>query len=96
MALTSTTRSGGKKVGPTGAGQFFKAGQALLEEALAPLADHVATSVEALGDLVVTQALGCQEYDLGSEHISIRQRIFPGSGLEGRTFFWSQLDRVRG
>lgn len=81
MASTSTTRSGGKKVGPTGAWQFFQTGEASLEKALAPLTDDVAANVEAMRDLVIAQTLGCQKYDLGSEHIGIRQRIFPGPGF---------------
>jgi hypothetical protein len=52
--------------------QLFQTCQALLEEALAPLADDLAGQVEALGDGMVTQALRRVEDDLGPDHIPIR------------------------
>jgi len=44
----------------------------LLEKALAPLGDDLEGVVEATGDLLVFQALGGHEDDLGSHHVSIR------------------------
>jgi hypothetical protein len=60
--LISTTTSGGN-VGPAAPWELFEAVQAFLEEPLSPLPDHVAPSVETIGDLVVAKALGGEEDD---------------------------------
>jgi hypothetical protein len=46
------------------------------EEALAPLADDLAASVEARGNLVIAQSLGSQQDHPGPNNLEIRQRIF--------------------
>jgi hypothetical protein len=43
-----------------------------MEEPLAPLAHDLAGSIEALGDFVIAQPLRGIEYDLGTDHVSIR------------------------
>jgi len=70
--LTATTSSGGKNSAPAGAIALFESFQAFLEEALAPLADDLATGVQALGDLIVAETLRGEEDDAGSEYIAIR------------------------
>jgi hypothetical protein len=45
-----------------------QSGQALFVEAFAPLGYHLAGSVQAGGDLVVAQALGGVEHDLGPDY----------------------------
>ena len=58
-ALISTVSSGGKDPRASRAGSFLQARHSLLEEALAPLADHLsALRVQARGDLVVVHAVG--------------------------------------
>jgi hypothetical protein len=80
--LTSTTTSGGKDRGTTSSWAFLEAREAFLEEALAPFAHDLAARVESRANLVVVQALGREEHDLGSEDISIRQRISARPGFE--------------
>jgi len=63
--------SGGKEWRPSTAWQLFQAGEALLEEALSPLTDDLTWGIEAQGDLVVTEAGGSVEDDLGTDDISI-------------------------
>jgi hypothetical protein len=72
MDLTSTTSSGGKNRGPSSAGTLVKAWQAFLEEAFAPLADHLPWGVETTGDRLVIHALSGHQDHIGSEHIAIR------------------------
>jgi hypothetical protein len=81
MALTATMTSGGKDRGSAASGAFIQAGQAVLEEAFAPLRDDLPAGVESGGDLVVVQPFGSHEHDLGSHDVSIRQRIFAGSSF---------------
>jgi hypothetical protein len=58
-ALISTVSSGGKDPRASRACSLFEARQSILEETLAPLADHLAPRVQARGDLVVVHAVGC-------------------------------------
>src|ERR1700730_11564318 len=81
IALTSIAACGGKNRRSSVAGKFLEAGQPLLEEALSPQRDHLPAGIKAPGDLVVAKSLGCQQDDPGSDHISIRQRIFSSPGL---------------
>src|SRR6185369_4073091 len=62
----------GKTRGPSSPRQIGQAGQALVEEAFAPLGYHLAGRVQAGGDLVVAQPFGGVEHDLGSYHFRIR------------------------
>jgi hypothetical protein len=50
---------------------LLEAIQALLEEALPPLADDLPWRVQTRRDLIVPQALGCVEDDPGPDDISI-------------------------
>jgi hypothetical protein len=64
--------SGGKDPWASLPWHLVQAAEALMEEALAPLAHDLAGSIEAMGDLIVAQALGGIEHDLGTDHVSIR------------------------
>jgi hypothetical protein len=66
-----TTR-GGKSRGSTSAGTILKSREALLEEALAPLAHDGTWHVETLSDLLVLETLGGEQHDLGTHHVPIR------------------------
>jgi len=71
-AFTATTISGGKDTRPALPREFLKASQALLEEAVAPLADDLAGRIEPRPDLVVTQTARGVQHDLGPDYVSIR------------------------
>ena len=65
--------TGGKRrAGRPLPGALLQARQALLEEALAPLADDLPWRVQACGDLVVAQSLCGIQHDLGSDDVTIR------------------------
>src|SRR5919197_3950808 len=81
-ALTWTTTSGGKSSGATRARAFVQAGQALIEESLAPEADDVAANREGSGDFVIAEPLGGQEDHLRAHDLKIRQRIFSRAALQ--------------
>jgi hypothetical protein len=66
-----TTR-GGKSGGSASAGKIFQPREPFSKEALAPLAHHRAWRVEALADLLVLDAIGREQGDLGAYHVSIR------------------------
>jgi hypothetical protein len=72
MRLTSTTTVGGK-AGWTPAPRFLlEAAQAVLEEPVAPLADDLSGRIQSGPDLVVAEAAGGQEHDLGADDVTIR------------------------
>jgi hypothetical protein len=71
MALTSTARLGGKAHRTSTARSLLEAGQAFLEEALAPLADHLTPDVEPRADDVVVETLRRQQDQLGSDDLPI-------------------------
>jgi hypothetical protein len=48
----------------------------LLEEALAPLADDLASRIQTRSDLVVVDALSGHQNHLGAKNLKVRQRIF--------------------
>jgi len=54
-ALTATTTLGGKASRPPAARSLLQANEALLEEALAPLADDLPRRIEPKGNLVVAE-----------------------------------------
>jgi hypothetical protein len=58
MRFTSTTTSGGKAGRPPASWFFVEAGQAVLEEALAPLADDLSRGIQAGRDGLVGERLG--------------------------------------
>jgi hypothetical protein len=81
MAFICTTRSGGKPPGPTRAGAFLQARDALVEKALAPKTDHIAAHRERGTDLVIRVSLGGEQNHLCSEDLKIWQRIFSRATL---------------
>ncbi len=71
MALTCTTSSGGENPGATGALAVFQTGQPFFEESFSPAADDLAPSAEAIGDLIVGEALLGEEHHLGAGYRKI-------------------------
>jgi len=71
-ALSSMTTSGGKNAGSPVLGSFFQASQALLEEAFPPLRDDLARQVQLFADLLVLEAVRCQQRNLGAHDVTIR------------------------
>jgi hypothetical protein len=71
-ALMAMMTSGGKDRRATSAGLVLEAGEALLEEALAPLGDHLPRRVEPGGDGVVAQPFGGVQHDPRPHHFSVR------------------------
>jgi len=70
--LTATTSSGGENRVPPLSIQIVESSETLLEKALAPLGDDLEGMVDAPGDLLILQALGGHENDLGPDHVTIR------------------------
>ena len=70
--LTSTTTLGGKAGWAPASRLFLKAGQALIEKAVAPFADDLARRIESRGDEIVPESLGGQQDDLRADDVSIR------------------------
>ena len=71
MALTCTTSSGGKSPGAAGPWAVFQTGQPFFEESFSPAADDLAPSAEAIGDLIVGEALLGEEHHLGAGYRKI-------------------------
>jgi hypothetical protein len=61
---------------------LFQPAQALLEEALAPLADHFPAGVQPGRDEVIGQVFGGQEDHFGAEDLKVWQRILGGSAAQ--------------
>ena len=78
----------------TGTGEFLKAGQAVLEEALAPRADNFAAGVETAGDDVIAEALGGEQDHPGARDPKARQRIAAGAAMEFSTLLVGQDDAI--
>jgi hypothetical protein len=72
MAFTCATIRGGKSRGTASAGSLFQPREAFSKEPLPPLAHDLSRQVQAFADLLVLQALGSHEHDLGSNDFSIR------------------------
>jgi hypothetical protein len=72
MALTCTTSSGGKNPGSAGALAVFQTCQPFFEEAFSPAADDLASRAEAVGDLIVGEALLSEQNHLGAGDCKIR------------------------
>jgi len=66
------TISGGKKRGAPAPWPLLQTDQALFEEAFSPLRYDLPWQLEPLGDLLVRQAVGSQEDNLGPHDIAIR------------------------
>lgn len=72
MDLTCTTSSGGKNPGAAGALAVFQTCQTSFEEPFSPAADDLASGAEAIGDLIVGEALLGQENHFGASDHEIR------------------------
>jgi hypothetical protein len=72
IRFTSTTMLGGKAGWTPAARLLVEAREAVLEEALAPLADDLSWRIHARADLVVAEAGGREEHNLGPDDIAIR------------------------
>jgi len=72
MRFTSTTTLGGKAGCPPASWLFLEAGQPLVEEAFAPLADDLAWGIQASRDDIVGQPRGGEQDQLGADDVSIR------------------------
>ena len=94
-ALISTVSSGGKDPRASRARSLLEARQSFLEEALAPLADHLAPRGQARSDLVVVHAAGGHENHLGANNLEVRQRIFCRSAIQLCGFRRRQCDVER-
>jgi hypothetical protein len=70
--LTWQTTSGGKSRGASPPRPLFEAGEAFLEEALAPFAHDLAGQAEAFSNFLVFHSFGRQEDDFRTHDISIR------------------------
>jgi hypothetical protein len=81
-ALTSTMSSGGKARGRPGRALSSRPANRSLEEALAPLADHLSARTKPRCDLMVGDSGGRHEDHLGPLHFKIRQCAFHGSVLQ--------------
>jgi hypothetical protein len=71
-AFTLATMLGGKPGWTPVPRSFLEAREPLLKEPLAPFADDLPRRVQALGNLIVIEALSCIKHDLGANNISIR------------------------
>jgi len=72
MRFTSTTTSGGK-AGRSPASRFLvETGQAVLEEALAPLADDLPRGIQAGGDDIVRERVGGEQDQFRADDVTIR------------------------
>jgi hypothetical protein len=72
IALTCTTSSGGKNPGPARAFGVLQPGQSFFEEPFSPTADDLASRAEAVGDLIIGEALLSEENHFGAGDHKIR------------------------
>ena len=72
IRLISTTTLGGKAGWAPAARLLIEAGEALVEEAVAPLADNLSWGIQARRDDIVGQASRCQQDELRSDDVPIR------------------------
>ena len=86
---------GGESRRPAAPRPVLEAGQALLEEPLAPLRDDLAPAAQPRGDLVVAQPLCGHQHHLSPHHLPIRQRIRTRQRLQHRALLVAQLDPIR-
>jgi hypothetical protein len=66
------TISGGKTTRASASWPSLETGQTLLKEALAPFRHNLPRQVEAAPDILVGEAIGSKEDNLGSHNIAIR------------------------
>jgi hypothetical protein len=72
IRFTSTMTLGGKAGWTPAARLLVEAREAVLEEAMAPLADDLSWRIQPRANLVVVETSGREEHDLGANHITIR------------------------
>lgn len=82
IRLTATITPGGKAGWPPAAWLFLQPCEAVAEKPLAPLADDLARGIEPGGNLVVAQAGGRPQDDLGASDVTIRRRISTRARLQ--------------
>jgi hypothetical protein len=70
--LIAITTLGGKESRAASTLTLFEPGEALLKEALAPLADDLSRRVQPGGDLVVAELFRSVEHDSRPDDLSIR------------------------
>jgi hypothetical protein len=70
--LTATTTSRGKDPGSTTPGPLLETSQLVFEEAFSPLGHDHPAGVQSRRDLLVVEARGSHEHDLGADDVSIR------------------------
>jgi hypothetical protein len=63
---------GGKAGWTPAARLLIEAREAVLEEAMPPLADDLSWRIQPRANLVVAKTSGGKEHDLGADHITIR------------------------
>jgi hypothetical protein len=72
IRLISTTTLGGKAGWAPASRLLIEAGETLVEEAVAPLADDLSWGIQPRRDDIVGQPPGCQQDQLGADDVSIR------------------------
>jgi hypothetical protein len=72
IRFTSTTTVGGNAGWPPASWLLVEAREALLEEAVAPLADNLPWGIQTRRDDIVGQALGGQQDQLRTDDVAIR------------------------
>jgi len=72
IRLISTTTLGGKAGWAPASRLLIEAGEALVEETVAPLADNLSRGIQARRDDIVGQPPGRQQDELRSDDVSIR------------------------
>jgi len=72
IRFTSTMTLGGTAGWTPAARLLIEAREAVLEEPMAALADDLAWCIQSRADLVVVEAGGGEEHDLGADDITIR------------------------
>jgi hypothetical protein len=95
MALICTTSSGGENPGPPRARAFFEPGQAFVEEAFAPEADHIATHGERGSDVIIGQAFGGEQNHSGPDDLEVWQRILSRASVQDVPLLSRELDTER-
>jgi hypothetical protein len=72
IRFTSTMTLGGKAGWSPAARLLLEAREALVKEAVAPLADNLPRRIQALRDDIVGEALGGQQDQLRADDVAIR------------------------
>jgi hypothetical protein len=72
IRFTSTTTLGGKAGWAPAARLLIEAREAVLEETMPPFTNDLAGRIQPGADLVIAEAGGGEEHDLGTDDITIR------------------------